>query len=411
LNVLIVSQYFWPETFRINDLAIGLRERGHSVTVLAGTPNYPEGRFYPGYGLLRKRVEDFEGIRVLRVPQIPRGSGRRIQLAANYLSYAFTASALGPLLCNRPVDVILVFQMSPATVGLPALVLKAIKRAPILFWVQDLWPESVSAAGNVHSPAVLKPLEWMLRLIYRYSDRILMQSRAFSEPIQRLGGLPERLGYLPNTAESFYRPCDPTPENARRIGAPESGFRVMYAGNIGATQDFPTIIAAADRLRDHPEIHWVILGDGRMRPWVEQEVERLGLRGTVHLLGRFPVEEMPGLLALGDAVLATLKREAIFALTIPSKVQSYLACGLPIVAALEGEGARVIEEARAGISCPPENPDALADAVLQMSRLSKAERAAMGSRGRHYFDEHFERERLLDRLERWVHEITGGRAK
>ena len=183
-----------------------------------------------------------------------------------------------------------------------------------------------------------------------------------------------------------------------------NGFRVMFAGNIGAAQDFATILAAAEQLRTHQDIHWVVLGDGRMAAWVAEQVEQRGLRDCVHLLGKYPVARMPGFFAVADAMLVTLKRDPIFALTIPSKVQSYLACGRPIIAGLDGEGARVIEEAGAGIAVPAESPAALATAVLEMYKMPRAQREAIGHRGREYFLRNFERNMLLQRLDREMKE-------
>ena len=184
------------------------------------------------------------------------------------------------------------------------------------------------------------------------------------------------------------------------------GFCVTFAGNIGAAQDFGTILYAAERLKDHTEINWVVIGDGRMFSWVQRQVIERNLSKTVHLLGRYPAEAMPRFFALSDVLLVTLKKEPIFALTIPSKVQSYLACAKPIIAALDGEGASVVEEAGAGVNCPAENPEALADAVLKLYNMSRRERKDMGQKGRSYFKKHFEREMLLDRLEGWMKELS-----
>jgi glycosyltransferase involved in cell wall biosynthesis len=194
-------------------------------------------------------------------------------------------------------------------------------------------------------------------------------------------------------------------------GAPEgvnlpNGFRVMFAGNIGAAQDFATILGAAERLKSYSDIRWIVLGDGRMAAWVKGEVNRRGLNEVVYLLGRYPVETMPHFFALADAMLVTLRKDPIFALTIPSKVQSYLACGRPIVAALDGEGARIIDEADAGLSVPAENVERLAGAVLSLYNMPKAEREAMGARGRAYYLANFERNLLLDRLDKWIRALN-----
>lgn len=398
MRVLIVTQYFWPENFRINDVALGLHERGHEVTVYTGKPNYPDGRFFPGYGLLTRSRDSYQGIPVIRVPLVPRGAGGRIGLTLNYLSFALLASLFAPARLRGGFDVILVYEPSPITVGVPAIVLGALKKAPLLLWVQDLWPESLSATGAVQSPWVLKAAERLVRGIYRRCARILVQSRAFIEPITRLGIAARRIVYLPNSAEALYRPAQAADTAAQAPELP-AGFRVMFAGNIGAAQDFETIISAAERLKSHPDIHWVIIGDGRMLPWVTTEVARRGLQDTVHLLGRHPVEAMPGFFARADAMLVTLKRDPIFAMTIPAKLQSYLASARPIIAALDGEGARIVVEAQAGLTCPAENPDALAEAVLAMWRLAPDARAAMAQCARASYEAQFERETLLTRLE------------
>jgi len=408
LRLLILTQYFWPEDFRINDLALGLRERGHAVTVLTGKPNYPGGRFFPGYGCFRRSRDDHRGIPVLRVPLLARGRGGGLRLALNYLSFAFTASLLGPRLAHGRFDAVLVYEPSPVTVGLPAVVLRSLKRVPVLFWVQDLWPESLEATGAVRARWVLRLVGRMVRFIYRRCDRVLVQSRGFIEPVIQQGADPARVRYFPNSAEPLYQPLDLPPQASERRQMP-AGFRVMFAGNIGAAQDFGTLLAAAELTKDDPGIHWVVLGDGRMAEWVRAEVVRRGLTYTVHLLGRHPVETMPRWFAAADALLVTLAREPIFAYTIPSKVQSYLACAKPIVAALDGEGARVVAESGAGYAVPAQSPDQLAAAVRRMAALSPAERDALGLAGRRYFEEHFARERLLEQLEGWVVELGGRR--
>jgi glycosyltransferase involved in cell wall biosynthesis len=410
MRVLIVTQYFWPESFRINDLATGLSERGHEVTVYTGKPNYPEGRYFPGYGFFARTREDYDGVRVIRAPLIPRGSSGRLGLAANFASFALLASLLGPFLCRGAYDAILVYEPSPITVGLPAVVLKWAKRAPLLFWVQDLWPENLSATGMVRTKWVLDGVARFARFLYRRSDLVLVQSEAFTAPIRALGIDGRKILYYPNSAEAIYRPVAAGTAPPPGQPALPEGFRVMFAGNIGAAQDFDTILGAAELARGERDIHWTIVGDGRMHSWVESEIARRGLGGTVHLLGRHPMEAMPPLFAAADAMLVTLRNEPVFALTIPSKVQSYLACGRPIVAALDGEGARVVREAGAGVAVPAGDARALADAVVDLARRPRPEREAMGASGRRYFERHFERALLLGRLERWMTDLAAGRA-
>lgn len=409
LRILVLTQYFWPEDFRINDLALALKERGHHVEVLTGIPNYPEGRSYSGYSALRPRQEEYHGIPVRRVPLLPRGRAGGVRLALNYASFALTASLLAPLVARRRYDVILVYEVSPITVGIPALVLKRLTGAALLFWVLDLWPEVLQGTGAVSSESVLGAVRRLARRIYRGSDRILVSSEGFLRPVSELADGDSRVRYFPQSAEPFYRPL--ALEETEGVPPLPAGFRVMVAGNIGASQDFPTILAAAELLRDRGDIHWIVVGDGRMREWVEREVRERGLGSVVHLLGRHPAERMPHFFAHADVLLASLKRAPVYAYTLPAKVPSYLASARPLIAAMDGEGARVVNDARAGLSCPAEDPRALADAVLALRALSPEERAAMGARGRGYFLEHFERERLTSRLEGWMREVAPGSAQ
>ena len=406
MRLLIVSQYFWPENFRVNDLAREFSKRGHAVTVLTGLPNYPAGQFSSGYSLRGPYREKYEGVDVIRCPLIPRGGGSGVRLALNYLSFAVVATVRALLACRKGYDVIFVHEPSPITVGLPAVALTLATRVPVMLWVLDLWPESVAATQAIRSSRLLCWIERMVRFIYRHCDRILVQSRAFVSHVEQQRVPSEKILYFPSWAEALYETASgrlPLPESVR---LPE-GFRVMFAGNVGAAQDFDTILTAAERLRLRRDIHWIIVGDGRMLSWVQAEVQRRQLSGTVHLLGRHPLEAMPAFFAQADAMLVTLRREPIFALTIPGKVQSYLASGRPIVAALDGEGARIIQEAGAGIVCPAEHPEALADAVVTLAETPKEARGLMGKRGAEYYATHFNRTVLFDQLERWMRELAG----
>jgi len=402
MNILVVSQYFWPENFLVNDLAAGLVERGHTVTVLTGSPNYPIGRFFEGYGYIN-RHELYRGVKVIRVPLIPRGDGGGVRLVMNYCSFAAAASVLAPFLCKGRYDVIFVFEPSPITVALPALVLKKLKSAPVLFWVQDLWPESLSATGAVKAKSVLSIIGMLVRFIYRRCDRILIQSKAFRDSVIQQGGKPDDVRYFPNSTENVFHARLHSSDDLQPLA---QGFTIMFAGNIGVAQDFGTIIAAAKLLQGYRDIHWVIVGDGRMREWAENEILNLGLSGNFHFLGRHPVEAMPTLIACADTLLVTLKKEPIFALTIPSKIQAYLACGRPVIAAIDGEGARIIDEAGAGVTAPGENPEALARAVVQMYETPGEVREEMGARGRAYYDANFDRNVLLDKLVLWMNELV-----
>ncbi len=406
MRVVIVTQYFWPEDFRVNDLTTELVRRGHEVTVLTGQPSYPDRERYRQEGRSRRPWrQDWYGVRVLRGPLLSRGNGAGWRLAGNFLSFAAAASCVAAL-GIRHADVVFVYEPSPITVGIPAMVVKRLTGAPIVFWVQDLWPETLAATGAVTSPRALALVRRLVRQIYRSCERVLVESRSFVDSVVANGAHPQQVHYLPNWAEDTYAPVQPPPDAPQRDLLPD-GFTVLFAGNLGTAQSLDTVVEAADRLRDLPDVHWVILGSGRAQAGLAAEVARRGLGDRVHLLGRHPVTDMPTFFALADVLLVTLRRAPIYALTIPSKLQSYLACGRPVVGALDGAGAEVITAAGAGRTAPAEDAEALAAAVRQVHASSATERAEMGARGRRYFLEHFDRNRLLGEVEKHLLQAAG----
>lgn len=396
MRILIVTQYFWPESFKVNDLALGLRARGHFVEVLTGMPNYPSGSYFEGYHPTSPSTEDYHGILVHRVPLVPRGDGRALRLILNYASYAVLACARVVTVGRREWDVALVFGLSPITLVLPAIALKKLHGVPYVHWVLDLWPESVTASGLVRNRFVVAAIRRLSSWIYRSAALVLGSSEAFAPRLQALGVSPDRLGYLPSWAEDTYSASvDPVAASHPW----EGGFTVMFAGNLGRVQALDTLLDAAERLRDDSEVRWVLVGDGSLRPWLEQEVLRRRLEGRVFLIGRHPVSAMPDLFARADAMLVSLKPDEIISLTIPGKLQTYLAAGRPVLGSIDGEAARVIEASGAGLVSAAGDAAGLAANVLRMRRMSPDERKELGERGRAYFRAHFDRERCLDSVE------------
>lgn len=407
MRIIVVTQYFWPENFRINDLVRSLTDKGHHVTVLTGIPNYPEGRFYKGYGIWRNLRQKYYGADVIRVPLFPRCNGTSIPLLLNYVTYALFASLLSPFLIKGKYDLIFVCQLSPVTVGLPAIRLKKLLKAPIIFWILDLWPESISASGVISDKRILAFMDKVVRFIYRNTDKIVVSSKGFIDSVMAKGIGQERIDYFPNWFESEYSDNQPTEflrgDECRHL---PKGFLVMFAGNIGAAQDFGTILAAAELLKGYAEIHWIILGDGRRFEWVKEQVSLRGLSNCIHLLGRFSPEAMLDFFTQADVMLVTLRRDPIFALTVPGKIQSYMACSKPIVAALDGEGCRLLNESGAGLATPSEDPEALAKSVLTMYRMPAEKRLEMGEAGRMYCERNFNREFLMNELEGWMKDMV-----
>jgi len=400
VRILVVSQYFWPENFRVNDLVAEFVARGHEVTVLTGRPNYPAGEVFPEYRADPAAFASYEGAKVVRVPMLPRGKGG-LRLALNFLSFALSGAVIGAWkLRGQAFDAIFVFEVSPVTVGIPAVVQRWLKKAPIAFWVLDLWPETLEAIGVLRSRKALGLVGQLVKFIYRRCDLLLAQSRSFIPQIRRYSGDTE-VRYFPQWAEAVHDADDHTP--APEVEAKPGAFNIVFTGNIGDAQDFPTVLDAAERLKAQaPHVRWIIVGDGRVAPWVRQQVQQRGLEEQVLLPGRFPVERMPSFYEHAQALLVSLRPEPIFALTLPGKLQSYLAAGLPILAMLDGEGASVVRDAGAGLACPAGDAQALAAAALQLAGLPPAEREEMGRRGRQLGATEFDRRRQIDKLEAWL---------
>lgn len=386
LKILIVTQYFWPESFRINEVAQSLRDAGCEVTVLTGQPNYPDGVVRPGYSAISVRAESYEGIPVFRVPLLPRGRASGLRLALNYLSFVIFGCLVGPwLLRGRTFDVVFIHGMSPILQAIPGIWLARLKRAKVVTWVQDLWPESLSVTGFVRNPAVLAAVGRVVAWIYRRNDLLLVQSRAFAVPVQRLAGATP-VEYHPNPGELAFGNALPDGTPALQL---EPGFNVVFAGNLGIVQSLGTVLDAAEQLSAISDVRFVLVGSGSRDEWLREEIARRGLR-NVQLAGRFPPAAMPGILSQASVLLVTLVRDPIMAQTIPSKVQAYLAAGRPVIAALDGEGSAVIVEAGAGLACAAEDATGLAKAVLELHGMTNQQRDQLGEAGRAHYRRHFE---------------------
>ncbi|MCR4509788.1 glycosyltransferase family 4 protein [Pseudomonas sp. 32.2.56] len=389
MRILVLSQYFWPENFIINDIVQTLSEQGHDVVVATGKPNYPDGEIYEGYsagGILYERYQN--NIDVVRVPLWPRGRGGSINLILNYLSFVVSGLCYLPwMLRGRKFDAILVFAPSPITQAIPAILLKWLKKAKLVLWVQDLWPESLSATGFIKNPYLLNVVGCVVRSIYYFCDKLLVQSQAFVEPMLKYTRR-DKIFYYPNSMRVSEGKADiAIPQDLS--GLLEKYFCVVFAGNLGTAQALDTVIQAAELLRDDAEIRLVLVGSGSRLSWLKSQRQELGLSNLV-LPGRFPLEAMPAIFERSSALLVSLNDEEIFAQTIPSKIQAYLAAGRPIVASINGEGARVVLEAGAGFVSAAEKVAPLVENIRSLKMLDFTERNALGKSGKEYFHENFE---------------------
>lgn len=397
-RILICTNHFYPETFRCNDMAFELTNRGYDVTVLTAIPDYPKGKYYDGYGVFRRRREIVNGVKVIRGFIIPRGKGSGGRLLFNYLSFFISSVILSIYLgLFKRFDQVIVHETSPVMIGVPGVIVKKLQRIPMLFWVLDLWPESLQAAGGINNRLVLGMFESLTKWIYRNSDKILMSSKGFEKSILKKGNFSESLIYFPNWADKAMTAIDNRKWTMGHLNLPE-GFIVMFAGNMGEAQDFDHIMEAALKLKDYQDIHFVFVGDGRKRPWVESYCKDHHLQDTVHWVGRHPIEAMPFFFEKADVMLMTLMDIEIFNLTAPAKLQAYMSAGKPILAMMNGEGPRIIDDAKCGLSVSAGDSAALAFQIEKMSKMDKEDLIKMGQNGMAYQKEHFDLEKSMDHL-------------
>lgn len=395
MKVLIVTPHFYPENFRINDFAEALINKNVDVSVLTAIPDYPVGKYFKGYGLFNKRKEIHNKIKIYRSLIIPRGNGSNLRLMLNYISFVFFGSISAALLKEK-YDLIFVFEPSPITVGIPAIMVKKIQRIPIFFWVLDLWPESVKAAGNLKTNFIPNLLLPIIQYIYNESDKILVSSRGFIESIVEKDVDRDKIEYFPQWAESLFRPIKES--NNKYTSLMPTGFNVMFAGNIGEAQDFDSIVKAAVILKEYKKINIVVLGDGRKAAWLQKQIVEKQIDDTIYLMGSYPLSAMPEFYSQADIMLLSLKDDYIFSLTVPAKIQSYLACGKPIVAMINGEAARIVEESGAGYACNSGNYRLLAQNIVKMhDNKDLGLLSDMGRCAYDYFKINFERTMLIDR--------------
>jgi glycosyltransferase involved in cell wall biosynthesis len=406
MHILIVTQYFWPENFRINDLAEELVNRGHRITILTGKPNYPAGELFPEFKASPQNFNEYKGCKIVRVPTIMRGYGSGLKLVLNYLSYVLSASVLGFFKFRKEnFDVIFVYEPSPVTVCLPAIFLKKLKGVPVVFWVLDLWPETLEAIGVVKSPRILSWVGKLVSFIYNRCDLVLGQSKAFYKGIAQYCDDKRKIQYFPSWSEGVFSQSESIVQVAELDC--KHCFKIVFAGNIGEAQDFPSILSAAKTLKEQGvNIKIFVLGDGRAFELVKSAVIEKELSAIVTLLGRYPLEIMPSFYAAADALLVTLKDSKAFSMTIPGKVQTYMEAGKPILTMLSGEGSRIVEEAGCGLISNSGDFQQLANNMIEMANYSQEQLAGFGKNAKAYAKKEFDRDRLIDQLESWFKELA-----
>jgi glycosyltransferase involved in cell wall biosynthesis len=399
LNIAVVTQYFYPERFLINDLVEELSRQGHNVVVFTGKPNYPSGTVFPGFSEDGVQTSLYkEAVEVNHAPLRARRAGGAKNLLRNYISFVWNGLLHFPrMMKGRQFDVVFVYAPSPVTSVVPAILMKLRARAPLFLWVQDLWPESLEATGFIKNKLVLKIVAGFVKAAYACVDVLLVQSNAFIGPVSRLAR-PEKIVYYPN---SYRDPCsstdEATPLPAYLVDYLKAHFCIVFAGNLGTAQALDTVLSAAVKLRDDPAIKLVMVGSGSKLEWLKDQVIAQGLENVL-VTGPFASSAMPELFSLSAGLLVSLKNDEIFSYTIPSKVQAYLAAGKPIIASLDGEGAKIIKQAQAGFTGAAQDFGQLASAIRRLYALPALEREQLGRNGKAYFQEHFELTGQCNRL-------------
>ena len=394
MKILIISQYFYPENFRINDLVYTLKRRGHKVEVLTGKPNYPRGEYFENYSWATPKTEIIRGVKVHRANLILRKKGGGLRLFLNYFSFLFFG-LFKIFRLNGEYNKVFVYAPSPITVAFIGIYAAWKFKCKCFLWVHDLWPESVKVAGGIENKFILNIINLMTKIIYRNTAKILVQSPEFKTYLKKQNVDQRKIIYYPYYAEHFYKKQTPKADYKKKF---PQGFNLLFAGNIGVAQSFDTIINAIEIIQQH-NINVVILGEGRDKERVRQLINEKSLSNRFFFLGSYPPEEMPEYFACADVLMISLKKADIFSYTIPGKLQSYLACGKPIIGSLDGIGRKIIQESKSGYVSDAEDSDFLAGNILKIYNDTDMIKKKFSSNAIRYFQNNFEKSYLIEKLE------------
>jgi glycosyltransferase involved in cell wall biosynthesis len=398
-HILVIAQYFYPEQFRINDICTEWVKRGYKVTVITGIPNYPQGKYYKGYGLFKNRKETYNGMDIIRLPLIPRGNNA-IMLALNYLSFV-VSGFFWKVFTKIKADYVFIFEVSPMTQALPGVWYAKRKKIPCYLYVTDLWPENVEIVAGISNKRILNAIGTMVDYIYKRCDRIFTSSESFIQAIVERGTDKKRLEFWPQYAEHYYKPLNKSEVNISEI--PLNGkFNIIFAGNIGYAQGLDVLPEAAKILKEsETEVLFNIVGDGRFKEVLKIKVAEDNVSDYFNFIDKQPATRIPEFMAVSDATLISLSKSKVFSITLPAKTQSCLACGVPVIVSADGEIQDVINEANAGVCSDAGDAKGLAENIKQLVNLSDSKHEDMASNAVNYYKENFNKEILLGRMDKW----------
>ena len=387
-RLTIISQYFYPEEFRINDLTFEWVKRGYDVTVITGIPNYPKGRFFSGYGWFRKNREVIQGVKVIRLPILPRRKGL-IFLSLNYLSF-LVSGFFWALFTRLQSDVVFINEVSPMTQALPGLWFAKRRKTPSILYVQDLWPENVKATLQSDDSLLTRYLARLTKRIFEKTDTILTTSKSFVDNIVARGISKDKVRYWPQYAEDFYQPL---PKEAH------SATRIMFTGNIGQAQGLDLLVEVAKEIPENSNIIFVLVGEGRNKESIVTSIRKNKIQHRFEFIDAVLPTEVPKLLATADAGYIGFNQNTIFEMTIPAKLQSYLASGMPVIASASGEVESIVRENNLGFVSAPGDAKGLLQNIIIFSMLSKEEKEVMSNNAKIYQEKHFAKQQLLDEMD------------
>ena len=398
MKILIVTQYFWPENFRINELCEEFINLGHNVTILTGYPNYPSGEIYERFLKDKKEFNNFKGAKVIRVPILPRKKNK-ITLSLNYFSFLFSSIFLGYFkLKNESFDIVFTFQLSPVTVGITSAFFSKLKKCPSVLWTLDLWPNTLVALNIIKKNWQINILKMIVNWIYSNCDVILAQSKSMLKEIKKYPSVTNNAYYFPSWSDSdlFQKKANLAPEIKEKII-----FSFLFAGNIGEAQDFLSIIKAVKILskKDIKNFRIIIIGEGSKKSWLQTEIKKQEIDKYFELLNSYPIERMPSFFQHADALIISLLDREVFNMTIPGKIQFYLTSGIPIVGMISGEGANVIKKAEGGLICESGDYINFSKIIEKVINLDKKTLEQMGKNGKEYANQEFSKKDLIKDLE------------
>lgn len=398
-KILVISQYYYPENFRINDICEEWVKRGHDVTVITGIPNYPKGKFFKGYGYFRKRKEVVNGVKIKRLFITPRRNNK-ISLILNYYSFVISGW-FWKLFTRHKADLVFIFEVSPMTQALPGIWYGKKRDIPVYLYVQDLWPENLQIVGGINNKIILNHFTKITMKIYKNSTKILTTSKSFKKSIEKRGIDKDKVMYWPQYAEDFYKPIN---SNYKRK---ENTLNIIFTGNIGTAQGLDILPEVASLLKkdNNQGVEFTIVGDGRYKDELLEKIISLDLKEYFNFMGMKKPEEIPEILSKTDVGFVSFSDNELFKMTIPAKLQSYMACGMPIIAVAFGETQSIIKDSNSGLVSDPGNIEHFYNNILKMQTMTNKEFKELSKNSIKYYKENFSKKKLLDVFENIISEV------